>query len=78
MTAAEIEARIAQLKTEIAALEAAEVSRLTGTLVSKHSYDGHSMEFSQMTSADMTAALGSRRTELARLEGRGGPFGMVR
>lgn len=78
MTPADRTARIAQLKTEIAALETAELSRLTGEAVSKQSYDGHSIEFSQMSSADLTSALSSRRIELSRLEGAGGPYRMVR
>ncbi len=78
MTAEDREARIAKLKTEIAALEGAEVARLTGTQVSKQSYEGHSMEFTQMSAQDLTTALGQRRLELSRLQGRGGPFGMVR
>lgn len=78
MTADERAERIATLKTEIQALEAAEVARLTGTQISKQSYEGHSMEFTQMSSGDLTSALGQRRLELSRLQSRGGPFGMVR
>ena len=78
MTPDDRAARIATLETEIAALETAEMARLTGTQISKQSYAGHSMEFTQMSAQDLSAALGQRRLELSRLQGRGGPFGMVR
>lgn len=72
--------RIAQLESEIASLEAAQMKQIMGEVVTEVTFDGHTTKYTptSLTGQPIENLIGAKRLELARLKGQGGPFGMRR
>lgn len=64
-------ARAEKLQADIEALEAAEMSLITGAGVVRVNYDGHDVEFSRVKLAELQRVLTRKRAELRRAQGAG-------
>ena len=66
--------RIAALQTRLISIDQARVDFASGKRVSKHSYDGHVIEYQQSSGLDLDTLEARTRIELARLQGQRSPY----